>query len=145
MKNMLKGVPAILPPELLKALCEMGHGDEFTIGDANFPALSYCDKVIRMDGHGIPEILDAILQLIPLDQYVDHPVTVMQIPEEAGIKDPITNEYSRIASEHEGRGDLLEYVERFDFYDRVKGKSLFVIMSGEKALYANVVIRKGVI
>ncbi len=145
MMNMLKGVPAILPPELLKALCEMGHGDEFTIGDANFPALSYCDKVIRMDGHGIPEILDAILQLIPLDQYVDHPVTVMQIPEEAGIKDPITNEYSRIASEHEGRGDLLEYVERFDFYDRVKGKSLFVIMSGEKALYANVVIRKGVI
>lgn len=142
---MLKGVPPIIPPELLAALCEMGHGDEFTIGDANFPALSYCDRVIRMDGHGIPEILEAILKLIPLDQYVDHPVTVMQIPPEAGIKEPITDVYSKIASDSDGRGDLLEYVERFDFYDRVKGKSLFVIMSGEKALYANVVIRKGVI
>ncbi len=142
---MLKGVPAILPPELLKALCEMGHGDEFTIGDANFPALSYCDKIIRMDGHGIPEILDAILQLIPLDQYVDQPVTVMRIPEDAGIAEPITDVYEKIATKHDGREGLLEYVERFDFYDRVKGKSLFVIMSGETALYANVVIRKGVI
>lgn len=142
---MLKGIPAIIPPELLKALCEMGHGDEFTIGDANFPALSYCDRVIRMDGHNIPEILEAIFELMPLDQYVEHPVTVMKIPEDAGIKDPITNEYERIAKKHDGREGLLEYVERFDFYDRVKGKSLFVIMSGEKALYANVVIRKGVI
>jgi len=142
---MLKGVPAIIPPELLKALCELGHGDEFTIGDANFPALSYCDRVIRMDGHGIPEILEAIFKLIPLDQYVEHPVTVMQIPEDAGIEHPITDEYSKIASAADGRDGLLEYVERFDFYDRVNGKSLFVIMSGEKALYANVVIRKGVI
>lgn len=142
---MLKGIPAMIPPELLAALCEMGHGDEFTIGDANFPAHSYCDRVIRMDGHNIPEILDAILKLIPLDQYVDSPVTVMEIPEEAGIEHPITEEYERIAKSYDGRDGLLEYVERFDFYDRVKGKSLFVIMSGEKALYANVVIRKGVI
>ena len=142
---MLKGVPAIIPPELLKCLCEMGHGDEFTIGDANFPAHSYCDKIIRMDGHNIPEILDAILKLIPLDQYVDSPITVMRIPEEAGIKDPISDEYAKIAAKYDGREGLLEYVERFDFYDRVKGKSLFVIMSGEKALYANVIIRKGVI
>ncbi|MBQ6677220.1 MAG: fucose isomerase [Clostridia bacterium] len=142
---MLKGVPAIIPPELLMRLCELGHGDEFTIGDANFPAHSYCDNVIRMDGHGVPEILDAILQLIPLDQYVDHPITVMAIPEDAGIDDPITNRYAEIAMKHEGKGDLIEYVDRFDFYDRVKNKSLFVIMSGEKALYANIVIKKGVI
>ena len=142
---MLKGVPAIIPPELLKALCEMGHGDEFTIGDANFPALSYCDRVIRMDGHNIPEILEAILELIPLDQYVPSPVTVMEIPPEAGIEDPITNTYEKIAKASDGRDGLLEYVERFAFYDRVKGKSLFVIMTGEKSLYANVIIRKGVI
>ena len=142
---MLKGIPAIIPPELLKRLCELGHGDEFTIGDANFPALSYCDKVIRMDGIGIPEILDAILTLMPLDQYVDTPITAMRIPEEAGIDDPITNEYARVAAKYDDRDGIIEYVERFDFYDRVKGKSLFVIMSGEKALYANIVIRKGVI
>ena len=142
---MLKGVPAIIPPELLKALCEMGHGDEFTIGDANFPAHSYSDHIIRMDGHKIPEILDAILKLIPLDQYVDHPVTVMEIPPEAGIEKPITDKYAKIAHEHDGRDDLLEYVERFSFYDRVKSRSLFVVMSGETEIYANVVIRKGVI
>ncbi|MBR6917157.1 MAG: fucose isomerase [Clostridia bacterium] len=142
---MLKGVPAIIPPELLAALCEMGHGDEFTIGDANFPAHSYCDRVIRMDGHNIPEILEAILELIPLDQYVASPVTVMEIPEDAGIKDPITNTYAKIAKDADGRDGLLEYVERFSFYDRVKEKSLFVIMTGEKSLYANVIIRKGVI
>ena len=142
---MLKGIPALIPPELLKCLCEMGHGDEFTIGDANFPALSYCDKVIRMDGHGIPEILEAILKLIPLDQYVDCPLTAMKIPADAGIADPITNAYEAIATASDGRSGLIEYVDRFDFYDRVKGKSLFVIMTGEKALYANVVVRKGVI
>ena len=142
---MLKGVPAIIPPELLAALCEMGHGDEFTIGDANFPAHSYSDRVIRMDGHRIPEILDAILKLIPLDQYVDHPVTVMEVPPEAGIEKPITDTYAKIAHEHDVRDDLLEYVERFAFYDRVKSRSLFVVMSGETEIYANVVIRKGVI
>ena len=142
---MLKGVPAIIPPELLKALCEMGHGDEFTIGDANFPARSYSDNIIRMDGHKIPEILDAILELIPLDQYVDHPLTVMEIPPEAGIDKPITDRYAEIATRHDGRDDLLEYVERFSFYDRVKSRSLFVVMSGETEIYANIVIRKGVI
>lgn len=142
---MLKGVPAIIPPELLKLLCEMGHGDEFTIGDANFPAHSYCDRVVRMDGHGIPEILDAILELIPLDQYVDHPLTVMEIPKEAGIENPISDRYAKIATAHEGRDDLLEYTERFDFYDKVKGRSLFVIMTGEREIYANVIVRKGVI
>ena len=68
---MLKGVPAILPPELLKILCAMGHGDEITLGDANFPGESCCRTVVRMDGHGIPEILDAILTLMPLDPYAD--------------------------------------------------------------------------
>ena len=76
---MLKGVPAIIPPELLAALCEMGHGDEFTIGDANFPAHSYSDRVIRMDGHGVPELLDAILTLMPLDTYVESPARLMAL------------------------------------------------------------------
>ena len=142
---MLKGVPALIPPELLAALCELGHGDEFTIGDANFPAHSYCDRVIRMDGHGAAEVMEAIFKLIPPDQFVPHPVTVMKIPADAGIEHPITDVYAKIATAADGREDLLEYVDRFDFYDRVKEKSLFVIMTGETALYANAVIRKGVI
>ena len=68
---MLKGIPKILSPELLKVLCEMGHGDEITIGDGNFPGHTNAKVEIRMDGHGVPEILDAILQVMPLDVYVD--------------------------------------------------------------------------
>ena len=143
---MLKGVPKILPPELLKILSEMGHGDEITIGDANFPGASLTDKVIRMDGHGVPEILDAILQLIPLDQYVDHPAALMQVVPGDPTETPIWETYKHILAKHETRGSAcLEEVERFAFYDRVKEKSYAVIMSGESATYANIILKKGVI
>lgn len=143
---MLKGIPAILPPELLKVLCEMGHGDEITIGDANFPGASLCSRVIRMDGHGVPEILDAIMQLIPLDQYVEHPAALMQVVPGDPTETPIWDTYRQIVSRHEERGAAcFEEVERFAFYDRVKEKSYAVIMSGETATYANVILKKGVI
>ena len=73
---MLKNIPSILSPELLKVLMEMGHGDEIVIGDGNFPAASIAQRLIRLDGHGVPEILEAILQLMPLDTYVDAPVAI---------------------------------------------------------------------
>jgi len=143
---MLKGIPAILPPELLKVLCEMGHGDEITIGDANFPGASLCSRVIRMDGHGVPEILDAILTLMPLDQYVDHPAGLMQVMPGDKTETPIWDIYKEILGKHEERGaGCLEEIERFAFYDRVKEKSYAVIMSGEKATYANIILKKGVI
>ena len=143
---MLKGVPRILPPELLKILSEMGHGDEITIGDANFPGASLCDQVIRMDGHGVPEILDAILQLIPLDQYVDRPAALMQVVPGDPVETPIWDTYKAILAKHEARGaECVEEVERFAFYDRVKEKSYAVIMSGETATYANIILKKGVI
>lgn len=143
---MLKGVPAILPPELLKILCEMGHGDEITIGDANFPGASLCPRVIRMDGHGVPEILEAILTLISLDQYVEHPAALMQVVPGDKTETLIWDTYKAIVSRHEERGtDCFEEMERFAFYDRVKEKSYAVIMSGEKATYANIILKKGVI
>ena len=143
---MLKGIPAILPPKLLKVLCEMGHGDEITIGDANFPGASLCSRVIRMDGHGVPEILDAILTLMPLDQYVDHPAGLMQVMPGDKTETPIWDIYKEILGKHEERGaGCLEEIERFAFYDRVKEKSYAVIMSGEKATYANIILKKGVI
>lgn len=143
---MLKGIPAILPPELLKILCEMGHGDEITIGDANFPGSSLCEHVIRMDGHGVPEILDAVLTLIPLDQYVQRPAALMQVVPGDNTQTPIWNTYKEILARHEDRGaSCLEEVERFAFYDRVREQSCAVIMSGEKAKYANIILKKGVI
>lgn len=78
---MLKGIPKILSPQLLKVLCEMGHSDRIVVADGNFPAETMGKDciVVRMDGHGVPEVLDAILQLFPLDTYVEKPVTLMEV------------------------------------------------------------------
>ena len=97
---MLKGIPRILSPELLKILMEMGHGDEIVIGDGNFPAASNAKRLVRMDGHGVPEILDAILQLFPLDSYVDAPVALMQVTPGDPIVPVIWDEYRRIISRY---------------------------------------------
>ena len=143
---MLKGIPSLISPELLKILSEMGHGDEITIGDANFPGHSLCSRVIRMDGHSVPEILDAILTLLPLDQYVEQPAALMQVVPGDNTKTPIWDTYREIVARHDERGSAcLQEVERFAFYDRVKEKSYAVIMSGEKAKYANIILKKGVI
>ncbi len=139
---MLKGIPALISPELLKILCEMGHGDEIVIGDGNFPAASCAQRLIRCDGLGVPEILDAVLQLFPLDTYVDSPVALM-----ATTKDDPTPEiwavYKDIVSKHNGETEISQ-IERFDFYDRTK-KAYAVIATSEKALYANIILKKGVI
>ena len=143
---MLKGIPAIIPPELLMVLAEMGHGDEITIGDGNFPGNTFGRRVIRMDGHGVPEILDAILQLIPLDTYVNHPVALMQVTPGDPVKTPIWDTYKEIIQKYDDRGaTCVEEVDRFAFYNRVKEHSTVVVMSGEKAVYANVILKKGVI
>ena len=90
---MLNNIPPILSPELLKVLCEMGHGDRICIGDGNFPGVSMAKPnncvFLRADGHGVPELLDAILQVIPLDEYVEHPVMIMQVAEkDNGLERP---------------------------------------------------------
>ena len=139
---MLKGISAIISPELLKILCEMGHGDEIVIGDGNFPAASCAQRLIRMDGHNVPEILDAVLQLFPLDTYVDAPVGLM-----ATTKNDPTPEiwatYHEIVDKNNG-ATAFEEVERFEFYERTK-KAYAVIATSEKALYANIILKKGVI
>ncbi len=143
---MLKNVPAIICPELLKILCEMGHGDELTIGDANFPGHSCCKTVIRMDGHSVNDILDAILTLMPLDQYSEKAAFLMQVVPGDPCKTPIWDTYKSTLSAHESRGaSLVEEIERFAFYERVKEKSVCVIMTGEKAKYANVILKKGIL
>lgn len=142
---MLKGIPSILPPKLLKALAEMGHTDELTIGDGNFPGHTYGKYVIRMDGHGVPEILDAILKLFPLDTYVDRPVALMEKVAGDTVETPIWDTYKEIVAKHDSRGsNCIEAIDKWDFYERCK-KSYVVIMTGEKALYANIILKKGVV
>jgi Fucose dissimilation pathway protein FucU len=143
---MLKGIPPILSPELLKVLCEMGHTDELTIGDGNFPGHTYGKKVIRLDGHGVPEILDAILQVFPLDTYVDKPVTLMGVVKGDTAKTPIWDTYKEIVAKYDKRGaDCFEEIDKWDFYEKTKEKSTVVIMTGETAIYANIILKKGVV
>jgi L-fucose mutarotase len=139
---MLKGIPPILSPELLKTLMEMGHGDELVLADGNFPAASCARRLIRADGHGVPELLDAILGLMPLDQYVSSPVGLMEVVPGDPTVPTIWDEYKRIIAGHEDAE--LEMIERFAFYERAKG-AYAIVATGEKATYANVILKKGVV
>ncbi|MBR3438423.1 MAG: fucose isomerase [Clostridia bacterium] len=139
---MLKNISPVLSPELLKILMEMGHGDEIVIGDGNFPAASIAQRLVRLDGHGVPEILSAILDLMPLDTYVECPVALMDNGSD-GERPPIWSEYENIVKSKEG-DKKFELVERFAFYERAK-KAYCVVASGETAIYANIILKKGVV
>jgi len=144
---MLKGIPSILSPELLKVLCEMGHSDCLVIADGNFPAESVGKdaKVIRLDGHGVPELLDAILQVFPLDTYVEKSVNLMQVVPGDTVETPIWETYREIVAKHDERGaDIIGEVERFAFYEKAKA-SYAILATSEKALYANIMLQKGVV
>lgn len=142
---MLKNIPEILSPELLKILCEMGHGDEIVIADGNFPSENYGKRVVRADGLGGGKVLDAVLSVFPLDTYSDPNFVLMQLMEcDKGRIDPtIWNEYASIAAKHD---DCVRvgHIDRFAFYERAKN-AYAVIATGESAVYANIILKKGVI
>lgn len=140
---MLKNIPSILSPELLKILMEMGHGDELVIADGNFPSANYGQRLVRLDGHGVPEVLEAILELFPLDIYVDAPVALMEVVKGDTFVPTIWDVYKGIIEEKEGDKQI-ENVERFKFYDRAK-EAYAVVATGETSLYANIIIKKGVV
>ncbi|WP_138753189.1 L-fucose mutarotase [Paenibacillus sinopodophylli] len=141
---MLIGISKLISPELLKVLSEMGHSDEIVLADGNFPSSSHAKRLIRADGHAIPELLDAILQLFPLDSYVERPVALMQVVPGDRVETPIWDVYGRIIKERTGCTEPFEQVERFAFYERAK-QAYAVIATGESALYANLILKKGVI
>lgn len=141
---MLNGIPKILSPELLKILMEMGHSDEIVLADGNFPAVSHAQRLVRCDGHGVPELLDAIMQLFPLDQYVEKPAALMQVVPGDPAETPIWGEYKAIIAQHSGLEEPFEEVERFAFYERAK-KAYAIVATGESAIYANLILKKGVI
>ncbi len=141
---MLKGIPNVISPELLKILMEMGHGDELVIADGNFPAASMAQRLVRADGLGGAAMLDAILQLMPLDQYVPTPVALMAVVTGDAVKPVIWDEYRGIITRHEPTFTDFEMVERFAFYERAK-KAYAVLATSESAQYANVILKKGVI
>ena len=138
---MLYKIPKIISPELLKILDEMGHGDELVFGDGNFPAHSNNDRVVRVDGHNVTELLDAILELFPLDTIAGKYAFVMETSD--GSTPPIWAKYQEVLRKH-GWSDELTGIERFAFYERAK-KAYVVVETTETALYANLIIKKGVV
>lgn len=144
---MLKGIPKNLSPQLIKVLCEMGHSDQILLADGNFPAESIGKDciIIRCDGHGIPELLSSILEVFPLDSYVDTPVSLMEVMKGDNVKTPIWDSYKEIVSKYDDRGkNAFSEIERFKFYDEAK-KVYAIVATGEKALYANIILQKGVV
>src|SRR5690606_10967046 len=134
---MVRGIPKIISPERLKGLSEMGQGDELVIADANFPSVTCGKRVIRADGHGVQELLDAILQLYPLDSnYSKYPVSLMQVAPGDQTKPVIWQEFQSIIEKHDSNFKEFEFIERFDFYERAK-EAFAVLATGESALYAN--------
>lgn len=141
---MLKNIPKILSPELVKILMEMGHGDEIVIADGNFPSETIGQRVVRCDGHGVPELLDAIMKLFPLDTYTDKPVMLMEVVKGDPVVPTIWNEYKEIINKYEPENCKIEMIERFAFYERAK-TAYAVVATGEEAIYANIILKKGVV
>ena len=141
---MLKNVPPILSPELMKILMEMGHGDEIVLADGNFPAASVAQRLVRCDGHGVPELLEAVLKFFPLDIYVEKPVGLMAVVPGDKTQPTIWETYRTIVRNSGERFSDFEFVERFAFYERAR-KAYAVVATSEKALYANVILKKGVL
>lgn len=143
---MLKGIPKILSPELIYTLAKMGHGDEIVISDGNFPGHSVGHAedsiVLRSDGTGVPELLEAILQLIPLDTYADCVYLMDKTASDRDLEIPIWDEYRKILAAHTDQEP--KFLERQEFYDRAK-KAYAVVVTGESAIYANILLKKGVV
>ena len=141
---MLKGIDPLLGPDLLHALAEMGHGDELTIVDANFPAVSTARRLIRIDGIGAPAVLSAVLTLLPLDTFTDMPAAVMAVVGDPGAVPPPVREFQAILDGVAGRPVRVATLERHAFYERARA-AFAVVATGERRFYGNILVTKGVI
>ena len=141
---MLKGISPLMSPDLIKVLMELGHGDELVIADGNFPSASVARRLVRADGLGCLALLDAILTLVPLDRHVETPVGLMAVVPGDPYEPVIWDDYRKIILQYEtGFTDFI-YVERFAFYERARS-AYAVLATSETALYANIILKKGVI
>jgi L-fucose mutarotase len=123
---------------------EMGHGDELVLADGNFPGASVARRLVRADGHDVPTLLNAILQFMPLDDFVSHPVGLMAVVAGHEYQPDIWPSYLKIIRKYEPRVQEFEYMERFAFYERAKA-AYAVVATSESALYANIILKKGIV
>ena len=145
---MLKGISTILTGDMLKVLCDMGHGDELVIADANFPADTYAKRLVRCSGINGAQLLEAILPLLPLDSYTDRQAFVMDLTDGdkgKGMAIPeVWADYRRIIGENCEFFNDLDKIERHAFYERTKN-AYAVFQTSEHRQYGNLLLVKGVV
>jgi L-fucose mutarotase len=141
---MLKGIDPLLSPDLLMTLRAMGHGDEIAVVDGNFPADAIAQRLIRLDGLSATAVADAILSVMPLDDFVPEAAWRMEVVGDPQGEQPIFDEFRAIIAAREGAQFTLAPLERFAFYERAKA-AYAIVATGEERLYGNIVLKKGVI
>ena len=141
---MLKGIPPVMSPDLMHVLMSMGHGDEIVLADGNFPAVTMAQRLVRADGLDVPTMLDAVIRFFPLDPYADDHAVVMQMVEPDASEPPIWNTFRQVLDKAEGRSVTLTPIERFAFYERAC-EAFAVVATSEQAIYANLILKKGVV
>jgi len=141
---MLRNINPILSPELLYALRAMGHGDEIALVDANFPAESIGPSCIRADGSDNSVILKAVLEIMPLDTFVPDPALCMQVVDDPQAVPDTVKDFQTIINKVADAPRDIQSLERFSFYERAE-KAFAVVQTGERRLYGNIILKKGVI
>ncbi len=141
---MLNGISPLISPELLYTLYAMGHGDEIVLADAHFPGYSMNENVMRADGLKIPDLLDAILPLFPLDTYAESPVLMMAAVEGDSLDPEVEKAYRSKIDQHAPETLEIQRLERFAFYERTES-AFAVVMTGETAKYGNIILKKGLV
>jgi L-fucose mutarotase len=141
---MLKNIDPLLSPDLLMVLRAMGHGDEIVVVDGNFPAAAMARRLVRLDGLTATAVTDAILSVMPLDDFVPEAAWRMEVVGDPQAEQPIFGEFRAIIARHEGSNFRLASLERFAFYEQAKA-AYAVVSTGEKRLYGNIILKKGVV
>lgn len=141
---MLKSINPLLSPELLMVLRAMGHGDDIVVADANFPASAMAKRLVRLDGVTASAATDAILSVMPLDDFVPEAAWRMEVVGDPGAEQPIFDEFRASIARHEGEKFRLASLERFAFYERAKA-AYAIVSTGETRLYGNIILKKGVV
>ncbi len=140
---MLNGISHLISPELLKVLCEMGHGDELVLADSNFPGIGIARRLVRADGISIADLLSGIAPLFPFDKY-DHPLFMMQVAVGDVLDPAVEADYMNAIRKHHPQIVAPQRIERHAFYERSRN-AYGVLMSGETRIYGNLIIKKGVV
>lgn len=140
---MLKGIDPLLSPELLATLRAMGHGDEIALVDGNYPGLEHARRLIRLDGHGVVRVLDAVLSVLPIDDFVPQAIFRATVRQDRDAVDPVHAEMIEVCARHVPDIRVVPLLPA-DFYERVK-QTHALVQTSEPRLYGNIILRKGVI